>query len=309
MARDAGSNIITIMKYLNLELFLRILSIPASIIFISIAIVSAPSPSPAVSDIESDCARTSLPTVRPNLDIMRVAHRGVKVLAPENTLPAVRKAIEMGYDYVEVDLRYTRDGVPVIFHDLGLSRKTNGFGTVAKHKFAYIRKLDAGAWFDESYANTPIPTFEEYLRTMSGKINLYLDLKSMPRPDLIELMKKYGYGRHNTVVVGFLKKYQRKMAELMPDAPMMPWLGKAEEVDKVLEKFPTARAFNTSCKQLTPEMVSEAHRRGVMVFTNVLRIPRSKEKDCMRRTIEFGADAIQIDHPAVLDSVLEEMAR
>ncbi len=250
-----------------------------------------------------------LPTYTPNLNIMKVAHRGVKVRAPENTLPAIQKAIDMGYDYVEVDLRYSRDGAPVLFHDLRLSPKTNGFGFVAWRKFTALKKLDAGSWFSDEFKGTRIPTFEECLKSMQGRINLYLDQKESPKPELFQLLNKYGFSRDKLVVVGFLKRYQRKFAKHYPNAPVMPWLSNAAEVEKVLEKFPTARAFNTSCKSLTRDMVIEAHRHGVMIFTNVLRVKRSKERDCMRRTIELGADAVQFDHPDVLFPLLEEMRR
>ena len=254
--------------------------------------------------------RKPLPTFTPNLNIMKVAHRGAKMFAPENTLPAIRKAIEMGYDYVELDLRYSRDGAPVIFHDLRLSGKTNGFGTVALSKFSSLRKLDAGVWFGDEFRGTKIPTFEECLKVMHGRINLYLDIKESPKPEVYGLLKKYGYCRDNMVAVGFLKRHLRKFVKNFPNAPAMPYLTKASEVKKVLKKFPNARAFNTSCKQLTPEMVREAHRHGVMVFTNVLKIkPAEKERACMVRTIEYGADAIQFDNAMMLFPMLEKMRK
>ena len=98
------------------------------------------------------------------------------------------------------------------------------------------------------------------------------------------------------VVVGFFKRYLRKFVKHYPDAPVMPGLRKTEKIKKVLEQFPNARAFNTHCKNVTPEMVREAHRHGVMVFTNVLAVKRAKERDYMRHVIECGSDAIQFDH-------------
>ena len=104
---------------------LRLLSL---VLFAAWMILLSEAPVFALPNAEKE----QLPTSAPNLNIMKVAHRGVKVQTPENTLPAIERAIEMGYDYVELDVRYSRDGVPVIFHDLRLSGKTSGFGMVSR---------------------------------------------------------------------------------------------------------------------------------------------------------------------------------
>ncbi|MDW8026682.1 MAG: glycerophosphodiester phosphodiesterase family protein, partial [Armatimonadota bacterium] len=72
-----------------------------------------------------------------------IAHRGMKGLAPENTKPAIEKAIEFGIEWVEVDVRLTRDGQHVIIHDSHLDRVTNGKGLVEEITLAEIKALDA----------------------------------------------------------------------------------------------------------------------------------------------------------------------
>lgn len=251
--------------------------------------------------------RTPLPTRTPNIDIMKISHRGVKFLAPENTLPAIQKAIEMKYDYCEIDLQYSRDGVPVIFHDPFISGKTDGFGAIPFFKLSRLKKLDAGSWFSAEFKGTQIPTLEEVLQTMQGKINLYLDLKAPTRRMLFQLLEKYGFTRDKLVVVGVLEGFMLDFAKKYKDAPVMPSLRKAADVDKVLSKFPTAKAFNTTCEELTAEMVSEAHKRGVMVFSNVLGVKPELEKDCTKRTVMLGADAIQYDRPDIFLPLLEQI--
>jgi glycerophosphoryl diester phosphodiesterase len=258
----------------------------------------------ASNDGRTGSEKEPLPTCTPNLDIMKIAHRGVKLYAPENTLPAAERAIEMGYDYVEVDVHYARDGVPIVFHDPILERTTNGVGPVRLYKLKALKKLDAGAWFSRDFRGTEIPTFEEMLNLMQGKISLYLDQKQNPTPEMIQLIKEYGF-YENMVIVG--GDFAEDFLKYDPGAPVMPGLESADEVEDILERFPSARAFNTSCKTLTRKMVEESHRRGILVFTNVLRIDPSYERECMRRTIELGADAIQFDSPDVLFPLLEEM--
>lgn len=122
--------------------------------------------------------------------VLSIAHRGAASLAPENTLASARRAWELGADLWEFDVRVTRDGVPILMHDLTLRRTTDcyrRFPTRAPwwvHLFtlAEIRQLDAGSWFNEvdpfgqiragiisreerrAYRGEPIPTLEEALR-------------------------------------------------------------------------------------------------------------------------------------------------
>lgn len=253
-------------------------------------------------------AQAAIQTKTPNLDIMIVAHRGVKLYAPENTLPAFQKAIDLGYSYVELDVQYSRDGVPVVMHDAAMSRTTDRDDIVSFIPLSRIKKADAGSWFGKEFTGTRVPALEEALQLMKGHIKLYLDQKADPRPVLIELLKKYDFYPDNLVVVGG-DDLARKFLKLAPDAPAMPGLSSADEIDAVMKDFPHPRAFNTNCETLTPEMVAAAHARGVMIFSNVLEVAPEKEIECMKRVINLGADAIQIDRPDLLLPLLDEMRK
>ncbi|MDJ0498146.1 MAG: glycerophosphodiester phosphodiesterase family protein, partial [Acidimicrobiia bacterium] len=80
---------------------------------------------------------------------LRIAHRGSRVLWPENTAEAFQGAIDLGYTYIETDVQMTRDGVVVVFHDATLERTTNGAGPVDRWDFADLQQLDAAWWFGE----------------------------------------------------------------------------------------------------------------------------------------------------------------
>ncbi|MDZ7780188.1 MAG: glycerophosphodiester phosphodiesterase [Gemmatimonadota bacterium] len=111
-----------------------------------------------------------------------IAHRGFSARAPENTLAALSAAIEAGADAVEFDLQVTRDGVPVLFHDDSLDRTTDGTGTLADRSMDELRTLDAGSWFDPSFAGEPVPALAEALALLEawpGRI--YPELKD-PTP-------------------------------------------------------------------------------------------------------------------------------
>jgi glycerophosphoryl diester phosphodiesterase len=74
-------------------------------------------------------------------EIKVIAHRGAHDLYPENTLAAIRRSIDLGCDYVEVDVRETWDGMLVLMHDSTVDRMTDSDGRVDEYSFAEIRKL------------------------------------------------------------------------------------------------------------------------------------------------------------------------
>jgi glycerophosphoryl diester phosphodiesterase len=107
-----------------------------------------------------------------------IAHRGAMMLAPENTLASQRLAYELGVDTVEVDVRISRDLVPVILHDHFLERTTNGTGLLASLTLQELKQLDAGSWFGPQFAGERIPTLAEMLEVAKQyNRNVILDIK------------------------------------------------------------------------------------------------------------------------------------
>ncbi|MCR2786051.1 MULTISPECIES: glycerophosphodiester phosphodiesterase family protein [unclassified Microbacterium] len=96
------------------------------------------------------------------------SHRGGAAAAPENTLPAVQAALDAGFDYVEVDFALTADRQIVLMHDATVDRTTDGHGRLAQLTLAQVRELDAGSWFDASFAGTPVPTAAEFLDVLAA---------------------------------------------------------------------------------------------------------------------------------------------
>jgi len=252
-------------------------------------------------------AADSILTKRPNLDVMKIAHRGAKFFAPENTLPAIEKAIELGFDYIELDIRYTREGIPVCMHDDTVNRTTDGEGKVAELTLDEIRSLDAaeGLFSDpERFKGTKVPTLEEALAVMKGRAKLYMDQKDHPNELAVKLLKEYGFLPDNMVVVGS-PSFQESFRKLLPDAPVMPPVGKTSDIPQVIKRFPAPRAFNVNCTNLSEELIDMAHERGVMVFVNTMGW--CDQETILRQMIEMGPDAIQTDTPRVLLKTLKKM--
>ncbi len=111
-----------------------------------------------------------------------VAHRGACRRAPENTLAAFRLAAELGADAIELDAKLTADGHVVVMHDQTLDRTTAGHGRVADHTLADIRALEAGAHFSPDFAGEPVPTLEEVLRAVGGRLLVNIELGNYATP-------------------------------------------------------------------------------------------------------------------------------
>ncbi len=110
-----------------------------------------------------------------------IGHRGVCGYAPENTLESLATAADMGVKWIEMDVKLTRDGVPIIFHDETLERTTNGSGLVAETDYEDIKQLEAGSWYAESFTGIQIPTLEEAVEVLL-RHNLGLNLEIKPCP-------------------------------------------------------------------------------------------------------------------------------
>lgn len=110
-----------------------------------------------------------------------IGHRGACGYAPENTLESIRTAAELGIEWVELDVKLTRDQVPVIFHDDTLDRTTNGHGPLAALDWDDLKQLEAGSWFADSFTGVRIPTLEEAVETLID-LGLGLNLEIKPCP-------------------------------------------------------------------------------------------------------------------------------
>lgn len=112
------------------------------------------------------------------MDRRIIAHRGHKVGAPEQTAAAFRLAVELGATMLEADLRFTRDGAPVMIHDGQVDRTTSGSGPVAAMDWADIAGLDAGSWFDPRFSGERVPRLDDLFELAEElKIPLCIEAK------------------------------------------------------------------------------------------------------------------------------------
>lgn len=106
-----------------------------------------------------------------------IAHRGASMAAPENTLAAVRQALEDETDQVEIDVQETADGEVVVFHDSDFMKTAGNPLKIWEAKKADLADFDIGSWFDEKFAAERVPTLEQVLQTCKGRAVVNIELK------------------------------------------------------------------------------------------------------------------------------------
>ena len=114
-------------------------------------------------------------------NIKSINHRGYKTVAPENTLPAYVLSKKMGFNYVETDVSFTKDGIPMLLHDASIDRTSNGTGNLIDLTYQEVRQYDFiydNTRVYSAYAGTTIPTFEEFIfLCKSIMLHPYIELK------------------------------------------------------------------------------------------------------------------------------------
>ncbi|WP_203295795.1 glycerophosphodiester phosphodiesterase [Luteirhabdus pelagi] len=107
------------------------------------------------------------------------AHRGYSSIAPENTLVSIEKAIQSGADYVEFDVRYTKDGKVVLLHDSTLDRTTNVIGKLSEYAYSELKDVSAGYanQFGDTYSKVSIPTLSQALQLCKDRIYVEIEIK------------------------------------------------------------------------------------------------------------------------------------
>jgi glycerophosphoryl diester phosphodiesterase len=231
-----------------------------------------------------------------------IAHRGMKQLAPENTRPAIEKAMEFGIEWVELDIRLTKDGHHVILHDSRLDRVTNGKGLVKERTLAEILALDAGSWFSPKYAGERILMLKEALEFCLGKINIYLDCKQIEPAQLVDEIFQAKMEKQVVVYgdVDLLKEIKKLsqgriavMAKWRPDFDPKDW------IDSV-----NPDAVEIDAPFVTRSVCEFFHRHGIWVEAKTLG--DWDKPEVWVKVADAGADWMQTGFPLELANALKD---
>ncbi|WP_026689217.1 glycerophosphodiester phosphodiesterase [Alteribacter aurantiacus] len=135
-----------------------------------------------------------------------IAHRGNTFYTPENTMASFLSAATYPVDGIELDVQWTKDGVPVVFHDEKIDRTTNGSGWLRSFTYKELRQFDAGSWFAERFRGEKIPSLEEVLEWMKeNHLTLHMEIKKPPKKfevlldPTLHLIDEYGLSKRTVV--------------------------------------------------------------------------------------------------------------
>lgn len=200
--------------------------------------------------------------------VLIFAHRGASNLAPENTLKAFKKAIELKADYIEFDVHQSKDGEIVIMHDANTFRTTGHSGIIEKMTLEELKELDCGD--DEK-----IPTLEELVKLAKGKIGLNCEIKAKGiAQKIIEIIKEADLFE-STIISSFKQKELLKIKNLEPRlkiASLNPtrtgwilnWFSRKKMIKTAEEnKF---YAINPLYLVVNKKFIDKAHEKNIKVF-------------------------------------------
>ena len=241
------------------------------------------------------------------------AHRGGSKLWPENTLEAFRGAMALGCSHLETDLRMTRDGQIVLFHDAELQRTTDGQGELSAFTLEQLRRLDAAYSFSPSGQGFPcrgqgvkIPTFAELIAE-APHVCFNVEIKERGHPDLPEALWEViqSHDLFDRIVVAaerhpllesFRSLSQGRVATSATKRECLQfWLASRVGLSGKLGAAYQALQIPVSVGNwqfLTPRLLEAAHRLGIAVHVWTIDDPRE-----MGRLLDFGVDGLMSDCP------------
>ncbi|HRO45176.1 glycerophosphodiester phosphodiesterase family protein [Agriterribacter sp.] len=232
-----------------------------------------------------------------------IAHRGNHVKVPENTLESVKAAIKSGADYVELDLRTTKDGYLIIHHDATVDRMTNGTGNINNLTLAELQQLKVADKNKPTKKTYRIPTFSEVLKAAKGKINIYLDFKDAVVAETYRQIREAGMEKQVVVYVNKIPQYR----EWRKTAPGMPLITSVIEEVKNKEQltfFLGQGTIEVLDNVYDREMVATANDNGVAVWLDVQS--GDEGADDWNQALQKGIQGIQTDHPEALIAYLNK---
>ena len=218
-----------------------------------------------------------------------IAHRGASGLAPENTLKAMAKALELGAPAIEIDVQ-AADGELWVFHDRRLERCTNGQGVLTEQARAYLEQLDAGE-------GEVIPTLWQVMEIIAGRCELHIELKGAHTADAVAALTQraeteLGFAACQWVVSSFHHPELARFAALRPDIRLGALTANLPFTLAQFAEDLGAWSLNCDVDFVDRMLVEDAHRRGLKVLVYTVDYPEDYEM-----LASMGVDGIFTNRP------------
>ncbi len=239
-----------------------------------------------------------------------VAHRGFSSVAPENTLSAIRAAIEAGSTGCEFDVYRSKNGTVVLMHDQTVNRTTDGEGDVTKLTLDELSKLDAGSWKGAKYRGEPVPTLAQALAELKGSgcipvIEIKMEGISQKVVDAVRKADMI----NEAAVIAFSKTVVKEIRAIEPKLPCAWLCGKnlpgnaSEQAAWIIGQAAECgtQMVDLNYGMLSAEIVAALHRQGMQVWCWTVNNP--KVLDVLMR---WHVDSITTDSPDRLTPLVDK---
>lgn len=229
-----------------------------------------------------------------------IVHRGANRVAPENTYAAAQQCIDLGVDYLEVDVQPSKDGVLYNLHDLWLNRTTNGKGLLLSMESREADQLDAGSWFGPEFAPERIPRFDHFLPWLKGKIKVNFDIRAADLQQLIDLVRSNHM--EEECFFNFMSlPLALRFHQLAPDLTIKMNVSTPEEVEQAASKY-HARIVEVPFSLLTPEIAETCRRLQL----KIIACAADNSREEYERILRSPADMVMLDRPDLFLEIQKE---
>jgi len=227
-------------------------------------------------------------------------HRGSNSTEPELTFPALVSAANSGADYLEMDIRFTKAGGPVLMHDATVDRTTDGTGAVADLYWSDLKQLDAGSWFSPAFAGVRVADWQSVLNLFqAGAVGLMAELKGVPTDAQVDTFLGYvtARGMGPRVVVASFESATLAKVHARAPAIRLALLVTQPSADPVADaRAAGATYYQPQHQYVTAELVATLHTAGVLVWPWT-----ADEPGDWQRLAVAGVDGVITNRPAVYE--------
>lgn len=233
---------------------------------------------------------------------LNFAHRGSLTEAPENTLSAMKKALDHNAKAIELDIQLTKDGHMVVVHDQKLTRFNPDYPKWIKdYTLQEIKSIDIGSSFSKEYAGETLATFEEVLRILPEDVLLNVEIKNIPiiydgiEEKLIRTLKAHNR-LENIIISSFDHAALQKVEQLAPDIPLGLLI-----YYRILKPWEYAKNCGLTLASVHPhysytdkQLIDEFHKLGLKVYPYTV-----SDMGTYHKLVDLGVDGVFSNNPEI----------
>lgn len=253
-------------------------------------------------------------------DFVIIGHKGAAGYVPENTLASFQKAMDMEAEMIEIDVHLSKDGEVVVFHDEDLSRTTDGLGKIHEMTLVEIKELDAGSWYSDEFVGEKVPTLNETIDLIHGKMGIIIDIKSKSHEFYEGFAEKIVdiIVEKNAKEWCIIQSYEQEYLEhayAKDSSIQIKKLMMGEDESLLLSFYINSKDFMTNRNKhefyqtinphyttVSNRRIFRLHARGYKIYTYVVN-----DRADMIKMLNMAVDGIITDYPDKMVSIKKEL--